>query len=104
MKINPVSITKQAIEEIKNIQENKNIPKEYKLRIGIKGGVGCAGLNYIIGFDSQKEYDNEFEVDGIKVVIDKRQTMFLVGVILDFYDGADVRGFKFSKPESLSKL
>ena len=95
LKINPVKITGKAILEIKNIIENKNIPQNYKLRIGIKGGVGCSGVNYIIGFDESTEFDNEFEMEGICMIIDKRHTMFLLGVTLDFYDGADARGFKF---------
>ncbi len=102
MKINPVKISKQAIEEIKNIQQNKNIPEGYKLRIGIKGGVGCAGVNYVIGFDQPTEFDNEFEMDGVPVIVDKRHTMFLIGVKLDFYNGSDAKGFRFSKSENLS--
>ena len=96
MKINPVTISSQALQEIKKIIESKKIPEGYKLRIGIKGGVGCAGVNYVIGFDEPGEFDNEFEVEGVQVLIDKRHTMFLMGVGLDFYDGNDERGFKFS--------
>lgn len=100
MKINPITITEAAKEEIRNIIESKNIPEGYKLRIGIKGGVGCAGVNYVIGFDKTEEYDNEFDVDGIKLIIDKRHTMFLIGTTLDFYNGSDARGFSFSKNEN----
>lgn len=101
MKINPVAITSGAVDEIKNILENKNIPEGYKLRIGIKGGVGCAGVNYVIGFDNKTAHDNEFDVNGVPVIIDKRHTMFLMGVKLDFYNGSDARGFKFVKEKSL---
>ena len=96
MKINPVTISKEAILEIKQIIESKKIPEGYKLRIGIKGGVGCAGVNYVIGFDEPGEFDNEFDIEGIQLLIDKRHTMFLMGVSLDFYDGVDERGFKFT--------
>ena len=48
---NPVTLTEKAIEEIKHIMASKNIPKGYGLRIGVKGGVGCAGLGYLLGFD-----------------------------------------------------
>lgn len=99
--INPVTITEKALEEILFIQQHKNIPEGYKLRIGIKGGVGCAGANYVIGFDEKTEHDNEFDMRGVKVLIDKRHTLFLMGVTLDFYDGADARGFKFVKSENL---
>jgi len=96
MKLNPVSISNKALLEIKKIIEGKKIPEGYKLRIGIKGGVGCAGVNFVIGFDEPGKFDDEFEVGGVELLIDRRHTMFLVGVKLDFYDGADVRGFKFT--------
>ena len=96
MKINPVQISEKAILEIKSIIDSKKIPEGYKLRIGIKGGVGCAGVNYVIGFDEPKEFDNEFNMGGVDVLIDRRHTMFLIGVELDFYDGAETRGFKFT--------
>lgn len=99
VKINPIRITENAANEINNILDKKNIPSDYGLRIGIKGGVGCAGTNYILGFDQKSEHDNEFEMKGIKIYIDKRHTMFLMGVTLDFYNGADARGFKFVKDQ-----
>jgi len=99
--INPVTITDKALEEIRDIQLNKKIPEGYRLRVGIKGGVGCAGVNYVIGFDEKTVHDNEFDMRGGKVLIDKRHTMFLMGVTLDFYEGADARGFRFVRPENL---
>jgi len=95
LKINPVTITSEALNEIKNILNKKNIPVNYGLRIGIKGTSACAGLGYLVGFDQKGEHDNEFDIDGVKMYIDKRHTMYLMGVTLDFYDGADARGFKF---------
>jgi iron-sulfur cluster assembly protein len=53
----PISLTESAVKEIKNIISEKNIPAEYGLRVGVKGG-GCSGLSYILGFDLQKENDN----------------------------------------------
>lgn len=100
MKINPVSISGKAIDEIKYILENKNIPEGYQLRIGIKGGVGCAGVNFVLGFDQKTTHDDEFDFDGVRVIIDRRHVMFLLGTTLDFHNGADARGFKFVKQNS----
>lgn len=100
MKINPVHITQNAIDEIRNILENKNIPEGYQLRIGIKGGVGCAGVNFLLGFDNKTAHDDEFDLDGVQVIIDRRHMMFLLGTTLDFYEGVDARGFKFVKENS----
>lgn len=98
-KIDPVSITSKAVEEIKEILANKNIPSDYGLRIGISGGGGCGGMSFILGFDHKKEGDMEYVVDDITVYIEKKHTMYLLGMKVDFYEGADARGFTFIKPE-----
>ncbi|MFT6866799.1 MAG: iron-sulfur cluster assembly protein [Cyclobacteriaceae bacterium] len=93
----PVTITPKALLEIKNILNNKNIPADYGLRVGVKGG-GC-GVTFVLGFDKKKENDLEYEVDGISVYVQKRETMFLIGKEVDFYDGADAKGFVFNTLE-----
>lgn len=90
----PVSITQKALAEIKNTLANKNIPQGYGLRVGVKGG-GC-GVTFILGFDHKQENDLEYEVDGVTVYIQKREMLFLVGKEVDFYEGADTRGFVFN--------
>ncbi|MDN5203439.1 iron-sulfur cluster assembly accessory protein [Fulvivirgaceae bacterium BMA10] len=98
-KMTPVTITDKAVKEIKEIIRHKNIPAEYGLRIGIKGGVGCAGVSFLLGFDKKKETDDEFEIDGITVYLEKKHFMYLIGMQVDFYEGADARGFSFVKQE-----
>lgn len=96
----PVTLTEQAIKEVRNIMVNKNIPKDYALRIGIKAGGGCAGFNYLLGFDKKKENDLEYKISGIPVLVDKKHTMYLLDLKVDFYDGSDARGFTFVKGEA----
>jgi iron-sulfur cluster assembly protein len=93
----PVTLTEKAIEEVRNIMTNKNIPHGYKLRIGIKGSGGCSGFNYLLGFDQKKETDLEYQVDHISVLVEKKHTMYLLDLEVDFYEGSDARGFTFSK-------
>jgi len=97
-KIQPVTISTRAAAEIRKIMETKNIPAEYGLRVGIKGG-GCGGAAPLIGFDKRKETDQDYNIKGITVYIDKRHTMFIFGKEVDFYDGDDARGFMFVEPE-----
>lgn len=92
----PVTITEKALVEIKNTLENKNIPDEYGLRVGVKGG-GC-GVSFVLGFDKKKEGDNEYSIDGVTMYIQKRETLFLVGKQVDFYEGSEARGFVFKTP------
>jgi iron-sulfur cluster assembly protein len=92
--IKPIGLTARAAEEVRKIMKTKNIPAEYGLRVGIRGG-GCGGVSLIIGFDKQKTTDLVYQDEGIEVLIDKKHTMYLIGKQVDFYEGADARGFMF---------
>ena len=95
-KIEPVGLTARAAQEVKKIMETKNIPVEYGLRVGVRGGGGCGGVALIIGFDKQKATDLTYTLEGITIHIDKKHTMYLIGKEVDFYEGADARGFMFA--------
>lgn len=90
----PLKITEVAQSEIKSIKETKGIPEDYHLRIGVKGS-GCAGVNYYVGFDTIKNEDKIFEVDGTTIIVAKKDFMHLIGVTLDFVEQHDERGFDF---------
>jgi iron-sulfur cluster assembly protein len=92
--VQPVSISTRAASEIKKIMETKNIPRDYGLRLGVKGG-GCAGVSLMLGFDRKKDSDLAYEVDGIPVYVDKKHTMYLIGKEVDFFEDEEVRGFLF---------
>ncbi|MFT6054170.1 MAG: iron-sulfur cluster assembly protein [Roseivirga sp.] len=100
--LEPVTVTEKALKEVKNIMATKSIPEGYGLRIGVKGGSGCGGIGYLLGFDKEKEGDITYNIEGVKVYIEKRQTMYLLGLEVDFYEGADARGFTFVNPEKES--
>lgn len=99
----PVEISEKAIVEIKNIMANKSIPADYGLRIGVSGGGGCGGMKFILGFDKRKDGDLEYTVDEIPVYVEKKHTMYLMGMQVDFYEGADARGFTFVNPDANQK-
>jgi iron-sulfur cluster assembly protein len=93
----PVSISSRAASEIRKIMQTKNIPDGYGLRVGVKGG-GC-GVSLIIGFDKKRDADLAYTISEIPVYIDKKHTMYLIGKEVDFYEGADTRGFMFTDPQ-----
>lgn len=95
--LNPIEITPKAEAEIKHIMAHKNIPEDYFLRVGVKGG-GCGGMSFALGFDKKKPEDQQFQVQGISVLIEKKHLMFLMGLQLDFYEGQEERGFTFVNP------
>ena len=74
--------------------------ENYFIRVGVKGG-GCSGLMYQLTFDNQeKEGDKSFEDNGIKVVVDKKSFLYLVGTTLDFSGGLNGKGFVFQNPNA----
>lgn len=89
----PIEISKKAIAEVKAILDKKGIPANYGLRIATKG-MGC-GVGFKLGFDKKNDNDEEFVLDGIKVLIQKKEMLFLAGRKIDFYDENDGRGFLF---------
>lgn len=101
--LKPVLLTHQAAKEARKIMQTKNIPAEYGLRVGVKGGHGCGGVSYIIGFDKQKTGDLVYEQESITIYVDKKHIMYLMGKAVDFYEGADARGFMFVEQEALDK-
>ena len=92
----PVEISEEALVEIKNIQDSKGIPQDYYLRIGVKGS-GCAGVDYFVGFDQEKETDKMYEFNGVNILIEKKDFMHLFGVKLTFVENNEERGFSFEK-------
>jgi iron-sulfur cluster assembly protein len=92
--IQPVSISARATEEIRKIMQTKNIPADYGLRVGIKGG-GCGGVALMLGFDKKKETDLVFQHEDIPVYVEKKHTMYLIGKEVDFTESDEGRGFMF---------
>lgn len=72
----------------------------YFIRVGVKGG-GCSGLMYQLTFDNEmKEEDKVFEDNGVKVVVDKKSFLYLVGTTLDYSGGLNGKGFVFLNPNA----
>ena len=70
------------------------------IRVGVKGG-GCSGLMYELNFDNElTDDDKELENNGVKVVVDKKSVLYLVGTELDFEGGLNGKGFIFKNPNA----
>ncbi len=97
----PVTLTANAVQEVKKIISEKELTEEFGLRVGVNGG-GCSGMSYVIGFDKKQEGDQEFEIEGVKVFMNKSHGLYLLGCEVDFQDGLNARGFTFSNPNATS--
>ena len=79
--------------------ENKSLT-EYFVRVSVTSG-GCSGLMYDLTFDDQvSAVDQIFEDKGVKILVDKKSLLYLLGTVLDFTDGLNGKGFLFINPNA----
>lgn len=95
----PVSFTTSAVTEIRKLMAEENFDTNQLLRVGVKGG-GCSGMTYILGFDHKQDNDSEFEVHGIRCIMNKAHEMYLYGMQIDWENGLNNRGFAFKNPNA----
>jgi iron-sulfur cluster assembly protein len=70
------------------------------VRVGVKSG-GCSGLSYDLTFDkNQNEADKIFEDNGVKIIVDKKSFLYLVGTTLEYSGGLNGKGFVFNNPNA----
>ena len=70
------------------------------VRVGVKSG-GCSGLSYELNFDKNKtETDKVFEANNIKIIVDKKSFLYLVGTTLEYSGGLNGKGFVFNNPNA----
>jgi len=94
-----ISLTPGAIKEISRLMTEQTAENKKALRLGVKGG-GCAGFTYILEFDTQKEGDTIYDIDGIKIVVDPMHELYLAGTEVDFQQGLNSRGFIYKNPNA----
>lgn len=95
-----IKITAKAEKEIKRIMAENNVPDNFGLRVGVKGG-GCSGMTYTLGFDEgAKDGDTIIETNSVRLHIDGKSLFYLTGMELDFSDGLNGKGFLFNNPNA----
>lgn len=92
-----VGLTPLAATKVNEIRDTEAIEAEMGLRLRVVGG-GCAGFSYDLYFDTPTEVDQQFEVEGVRVVVDEMSLMYLVGTQIDYVEGLQGAGFKFQNP------
>jgi len=95
----PLTLTDGAIKELGRLMRQPDFDSTQLLRIGVKGG-GCSGLSYILGFDKKADNDHEFNINGINCVMNPAHEMYLFGMVVDWQDGLNNRGFTFKNPNA----
>ena len=70
------------------------------VRVGVKSG-GCSGLSYDLKFDKEKEEEDKvFEDNGVKIIVDKKSFLYLIGTTLEYSGGLNGTGFVFNNPNA----
>ncbi|RDK88225.1 HesB/IscA family protein [Marinirhabdus gelatinilytica] len=80
-------------------EEGFNVTSDF-VRVGVKSG-GCSGLSYELNFDKQLgENDKLFEDNLVKIAVDKKSFLYLVGTTLEYSGGLNGKGFVFNNPNA----
>jgi iron-sulfur cluster assembly protein len=95
-----ITVTENAKNHALDLIKAENRPLDTFIRVGVEGG-GCSGLSYKLEFDNQmKEGDQQFEDKGIKIVVDRKSFLYLVGTELEYSGGLNGKGFVFINPNA----
>ena len=95
-----INVTEKAKERIANLRVEEGHAANQNIRVSVKGG-GCSGLMYDLGFDDKiNPADQVFGDKGVKILVDKKSLLYLLGTTLDFTDGLNGKGFQFINPNA----
>ena len=98
-----LNISKSALVKIREILSNKNNSDKIGLRISVKSG-GCAGLTYDMSYvSSLNENDEVVEKDGVKIFIDQKALIYLMGTIMDYKTDKFSSSFIFKNPNEIER-
>ena len=94
-----ITISDSAKQRLLDLLDKDNITKSF-VRVGVESG-GCSGLSYKLDFDNKKHQDDEMiENNGIKLLVNKKSFLYLIGTTLEFSDGLNGKGFVFNNPNA----
>ena len=96
-----VTLTDAAATRVRDIMSRSDKPIA-GLRVGVKNG-GCAGMSYTMEYaDEIRPQDEVVEDKGVKVLIDPKAILFLLGTQMDFQTSKMSSGFVFNNPNQTS--
>jgi iron-sulfur cluster assembly protein len=97
-----INVTDTAAERIRELLTKEGKLESHGLRLKVIGG-GCSGLRYELAFDDQvSDDDTEVDATGVRVIVDDKSALYLLGTTLDFVDTLQETGFKMDNPNASS--
>ncbi len=95
-----VSVTETAKKKIFSLLEDEGLRKDAYVKVGVSSG-GCSGLSYKLDFTNDKlEEDKLIEDNDVRILVDKKNLLYLAGTVLDFSGGLNGKGFTFNNPNA----
>ncbi len=94
-----ISLTENAAKKVQVMLESRE-QETVGLRVGVRGG-GCSGFSYFLEFaDSKSDSDRELDSHGVKLLVDRKSYLYLMGTEVDYVDRLSESGFKFNNPNA----
>ena len=96
-----IKVSEEAKKKVAQLMDEEgNSLENTFVRVGVTSG-GCSGLSYNLIFDQeQKEDDRMFEDNGVRILVDKKSFLYLVGTTLEYSGGLNGKGFVFNNPNA----
>jgi len=96
-----IQVTEAAAKQISVLKAaDNNLAPETGLRVKVVTG-GCSGMSYKLDFDQNITADDKvIENNGVKLLVDKKSYLYLVGMNLDYQGGLNGQGFVFNNPNA----
>ena len=92
-----MKVTPAAAERVKALIESRGKPTA-GIHIGVRTK-GCSGLSYTLEFaDKQEPMDEVVDTQGVKLLIDPKASLFLIGTEMDYEEEKLKSGFVFKNP------
>lgn len=94
-----IKLTKNAGEKVKQIIVERD-EKPIGIQAGVRGG-GCSGFSYYLDFVYEvREGFKKLESHDVKIFVDMKSYLYLMGTEIDYVDGLSGKGFKFINPNA----
>jgi iron-sulfur cluster assembly protein len=97
-----ITLSDRAAQRIKEIMANAE-ESSIGVRIGVKSG-GCAGMSYVMEYAKSSNLNDEIVEDkGVKVLIDSKAVLYLLGTEMDYKKDELSSAFVFKNPNEIER-
>ena len=96
-----IKVSPEARDQVVHMMQQDGVDSQsHFVRVGVKSG-GCSGLSYELTFDAALgENDKIYEDNEVRIVVDKKSFLYLVGTTLEYSGGLNGKGFVFNNPNA----